>query len=241
MELLQDLTVRCADLLGVSAAAVLLIGDREGAVAAGVTAVVEASDERTKEIELAAFLRGGSPSRDSCLSGTALPHIDLDGAEAAARWPWFAQEARAAGFVAVCVVPLRQEPSGDEQAVGSEWAVGAAPVVGALGLFGASREEPLSGEQLACAQMFADLAAAAVARQRSLERSIVECGQLQAALTSRIAIEQAKGVLAERWQCSVDEAFGALRKHARHRRLRLGDFARQVVAGEVDTTEIRQR
>ncbi|WP_306334947.1 ANTAR domain-containing protein [Streptomyces sp. KL118A] len=240
MDLLQDLTVRCADLLGVSAASVLLISDHQDEVAAGVTGTVEASDERTREIELAAFLRGESPSRDSCLSGEAVAHIDLRGAEAAARWPWFAQEARAAGFVAECVVPLRQEPSGGEQAVGSEWGVGA-PVVGALGLFGGGGEGPLSGEQLACAQMFADLAAVAVARQRSLERSIVECGQLQAALTSRIAIEQAKGVLAERWQCSVDEAFGALRKHARHRRVRLGDFARQVVAGEIDTTEIRQR
>ena len=50
--------------------------------------------------------------------------------------------------------------------------------------------------------------------------------QLQTALTSRVAIEQAKGVLSERRRVSVDEAFALLRGHARDHNLRLSDLAR---------------
>jgi hypothetical protein len=40
-----------------------------------------------------------------------------------------------------------------------------------------------------------------------VRRSEAAAAQLQASLTSRIAIEQAKGVLAERLQISADDAF----------------------------------
>ncbi|MCF3124896.1 ANTAR domain-containing protein [Streptomyces arenae] len=239
MEFLQDLTVRCVDLLGVSGAVVLL---ESGAV--------QASDERTRALEVSAVQQGEGPCVESCRSGVALMDVDIGGAESVARWPRYAEQARAAGFVAVQVLPLRQEtPAPDE-----------AQAVGALGLFHAGGAEPASGaerpagckergdragslseDRVAFAQTLADLAAAAVLRQQSLERSLVECGQLQSALTSRIAIEQAKGVLAERWRCSVDEAFAALREYARSRRVRIAEVARQVVAGEDDAVEIRRR
>ncbi|MFF3640259.1 GAF and ANTAR domain-containing protein [Streptomyces sp. NPDC002564] len=250
MDFLQDLTARCVDLLGIDAASVLLVDERGldgardagagGPGARGAPGPVSASDERTRKLELAAFLRGEGPSLDTCVSGAALPDVDLGGAAAAERWPWFAAEARTAGFAAVRVLSLRGEPRNDDQAVGSEWGIGTR-VVGALGLFRTGGAAPLSEDDVAFAQTLADLAAVTVARQRSLERSLVECGQLQAALTSRIAIEQAKGVLAERWQCSVDDAFAALRRHARHERVRLGEFARQVVTGEFDTSELRRQ
>lgn len=54
---------------------------------------------------------------------------------------------------------------------------------------------------------------------------------LQNTLNSRIAIEQAKGVLAERHGISVDEAFTALRRHAREDNLRMPDLARGVADG----------
>jgi hypothetical protein len=61
-----------------------------------------------------------------------------------------------------------------------------------------------------------------------LERTI----QLQIALDSRIVIEQAKGILAERDGISVDEAFARLRREARGRRMKL----RELAAGIVGTT-----
>ncbi|MFE0027162.1 ANTAR domain-containing response regulator [Amycolatopsis sp. NPDC059021] len=55
--------------------------------------------------------------------------------------------------------------------------------------------------------------------------------QLQTALDTRIVIEQAKGVLAERYQIPLPEAFIRLRKRARDQRLRL-----RTVAGSVLST-----
>ena len=59
-----------------------------------------------------------------------------------------------------------------------------------------------------------------------LERTI----QLQAALDSRIVIEQAKGILAERESITPDAAFQRLRREARARRVRLHDLAVGIVA-----------
>jgi hypothetical protein len=53
----------------------------------------------------------------------------------------------------------------------------------------------------------------------------------QAALNSRVIIEQAKGILAERGQIDLAQAFTLLRKHARTRQQRLSDLARDVVNG----------
>ena len=65
-----------------------------------------------------------------------------------------------------------------------------------------------------------------------------ENDQLRTALVSRIVIEQAKGMLAERWQVEVDVAFERLRREARSRRLRLHALAGAVVAGEPWTKHI---
>ena len=70
-----------------------------------------------------------------------------------------------------------------------------------------------------------------VERLRALARSLFERNaQLQHALESRVVIEQAKGVLAERLAVSPDEAFELLRSAARSNRLRLRDLAAAVVA-----------
>ena len=58
--------------------------------------------------------------------------------------------------------------------------------------------------------------------------------QLKGALTSRIAIEQAKGVLGERLGIGTEEAFVLLRRAARSSRMKLHDLAASVVA-ERDT------
>jgi ANTAR domain len=58
-----------------------------------------------------------------------------------------------------------------------------------------------------------------------LERTI----QLQTALDSRIVIEQAKGILAERESITPAEAFDKLRREARSKRMKLHDLAVAVV------------
>ena len=56
--------------------------------------------------------------------------------------------------------------------------------------------------------------------------------QLQNALDSRVVLEQAKGMLAERRKVTVDEAFMLLRRTARSHRLKLHDAARAVVEND---------
>ena len=53
--------------------------------------------------------------------------------------------------------------------------------------------------------------------------------QLERALRTRIVIEQAKGVLAERFAIDVDEAFELLRKAARSHRTKIHTLANEVV------------
>jgi AmiR/NasT family two-component response regulator len=54
--------------------------------------------------------------------------------------------------------------------------------------------------------------------------------QLRQALESRIVIEQAKGILAERYVLVPDQAFEAMRRAARSNGRRIHEVAREVVA-----------
>jgi AmiR/NasT family two-component response regulator len=58
--------------------------------------------------------------------------------------------------------------------------------------------------------------------------------QLQGALNSRVIIEQAKGVLTEKGNLSMDAAFDRLRRYARNHNLRLTDVARAATDGTLD-------
>ncbi|MEC4018562.1 ANTAR domain-containing protein [Streptomyces sp. H27-D2] len=55
--------------------------------------------------------------------------------------------------------------------------------------------------------------------------------QLQAALESRVVIEQAKGIIAARGGVSMDAAFARLRAHARRHGIRLTTLAHGVIDG----------
>jgi AmiR/NasT family two-component response regulator len=57
-------------------------------------------------------------------------------------------------------------------------------------------------------------------------------------LNSRVIIEQAKGVLAERRHADMSTAFNLLRSHARSTHQQLADVARAVVAGELNTDQL---
>jgi AmiR/NasT family two-component response regulator len=96
------------------------------------------------------------------------------------------------------------------------------------------REVPPADRRLA--QALADVATIGILQQRSLHRSHVLSEQLQNALTSRVAIEQAKGVLAERGQLMMDAAFDALRRYARDHNEKLTDVAHAVITTGLDPT-----
>ena len=72
-------------------------------------------------------------------------------------------------------------------------------------------------------------AAAAVARLLSVTHASFERrAQLEHALESRIRIEQAKGIVAERYGVDVDEAFQLIRRAARSNRMKLYDLVEAI-------------
>jgi GAF domain-containing protein len=175
----------------------------------GELQIIAASDEHTRLLELLALQHDQGPCVECYATGAARTNIDLTRAEASAAWPRFAAQARATGYVTTHAIPLRLRHR----------------VVGALNLF-QTAPNPLGDDDIALAQALADVATIAVLQQRTLEQS------------SRILIEQVKGVLAERWNTSVDEAFAAFRAYARARHLRLSDLAARIIAGDFDNGSI---
>ena len=88
---------------------------------------------------------------------------------------------------------------------------------------------PLPATDLALGQALADVATIGILQERAIRRGEVLNEQLQTALNSRILIEQAKGVLAEHGNLSMDTAFDRLRSYARRHNLRLSAVAQQVI------------
>jgi len=81
------------------------------------------------------------------------------------------------------------------------------------------------------AKALADVATIGLLQQRAIRGRDILTEQLQTALNSRVLIEQAKGVLAERLQLDLDQAFALLRRGARDRNRRLSELAQAVVDG----------
>ena len=103
-------------------------------------------------------------------------------------------------------------------------------VIGALNLFRAGRARS-SPADLRIAQALADVATIGLLQERSVRRRETVAEQLQAALNSRVVIEQAKGKLAERLSIDMDRAFTMIRDYARNTNQRLTDVARDFVDG----------
>jgi len=213
IDLLLTLAGRCVRLLDVDAAGIMLIDQR------GHLHAAAASTESARLVELFELQSDAGPCVDCCRTGSPVVNADLE--DNAERWPRFAEAARESGFVAVHALPLRLRQT----------------VIGALNLFSAGSRE-LTEDDVRVGQGLADVATIGILAQRSLHQAELLAEQLQSALNSRIVIEQAKGVLAERRQISVDEAFTLLREHARRHNLRLSDVAREVAEGSVAASEL---
>ena len=203
-ELLSTLTAECARLLDVASAGLLLADQR------GVLHVMAASSERTRELEVFQLQREDGPCRDSYLTGAAISVPDL--AAETDRWPEFAPHAVAAGFASVHAMPMRL---GDAR-------------LGTLGLFGTSVGD-LNTDDVSLGQALADVASVALVQDRTSNDRAAINQQLQTALTSRVVLEQAKGVLAQSGHLQMQEAFAVLRWYARDHNLRLSDLAHAVV------------
>jgi GAF domain-containing protein len=134
---------------------------------------------------------------------------------ATSSWPEFTGGARDAGFASVHVLPLCRRTE----------------TVGALALF----RDAVGEADVRVAKAVADLAAVGILQSRALHRAEDLTRQLQHALDSRVIIEQAKGVLAERLGLNMKAAFTALRGYARSHNTKVSALASAVVDGDFDT------
>jgi GAF domain-containing protein len=215
IDLLTLVTDRCVDVLDVGAAGLML------AAPEGDLRVMASTSEAMRLLELFELQSQEGPCLDCYRTGESVVNQDLTTAEG--RWPRFAPEARAAGFHSVHALPMRLRGT----------------LIGALNLFHVDAGE-MRPDDVAAAQALADIATIAILQHRaSLEAQMVN-EQLQYALNSRIIIEQAKGMVAERATLDMQEAFGRLRSHARNHNLRLVDVARDVTEGVLSTDELDQ-
>jgi GAF domain-containing protein len=208
LEFLQALTERCVELLEVDAAGLLLAG------ADGSLRLVAASAEEARVVELLQIQHDEGPCPDSYRTGLAVIVPDMRVPEVAVRWPRFAAAAAAGGLVGVHALPMRLR---DE-------------VIGTLNLFSSAPGglEPLvSG----AARALVDVATIGILQERAIRERELVAGQLQVALNSRVVIEQAKGILAERLQVSTDEAFLLMRRFARNHNRPLTQLAGDVIQG----------
>ena len=206
IDYLGVLTRRCVELLPVAAAGVLL-GDHRGQLHP-----LAASDEVARLLELFEVQNDEGPCLDCFRTGTPVINAGLDAA--VTPWPAFAACARDSGYAITHALPLRLRDT----------------VVGALNLF-ADTPEPLTAADVDLGRSLAEAAAIGILHQRAVAHAGEATIMLQRALTSRIVIEQAKGVLAERMQIHVDDAFTVLRAHARRHHLLLSELARAVTEG----------
>ncbi len=205
VELYISLTASCAAILDIASAG-LLLADRQG-----MLQVVAASSEHTRNLELFLLQGAEGPCLDCYRTGAAVSVPDL--AAGQDRWPNFAPVAVAAGFLSVHAVPMRLLQS----------------TLGVLGLFG-TRIAALSEEDLSLAQALADVASVALVSGRAAEDKTILAEQLQAALDSRVILEQAKGIVAQGGDVEIEQAFVALRGYSRDHNLKLTEVANAVVS-----------
>jgi hypothetical protein len=171
-----------------------------------------ASSDRVRQAEYTQQQRRRGPSLDCLRAATRIDIPDLEQHEH--HWPDYLNEVTHQGFRAVHILPLRWHDA-----------------LGTLNLF-----LQLGTEDLKHAQALATAAAASVLRHRTQRQANMRVQQLQQALSSRVVIEQAKGVLVGRDSTTLEEAFRRLRGHARNHRQSLKQLATEVVEQANHTT-----
>ncbi|HKN38856.1 MAG TPA: GAF and ANTAR domain-containing protein [Acidimicrobiia bacterium] len=208
VELLTLLAHRCVEMLDVAAAGLMLVAPE------GDLRVVASSSEEMRLVELFELQSQEGPCPDCYRTGE--PAVTENLAADDSRWPRFGPVAREAGFLSAQALPMRLR----------------GVTIGTLNLFRA-KVGTLEESDVVAAQALADVATIAILQHRAAIQAHLVVDQLNHALNSRILIEQAKGILAERAGLDMEGAFSWLRKHARNHNLLLVDVAQSIIDGKL--------
>ncbi|MGB3764173.1 MAG: GAF domain-containing protein [Ornithinimicrobium sp.] len=188
-----------------TAAVGLLLADQQGHLQ-----LMAASRESARLLELFVLQNDEGPCRSCYTTGEAVVVPNLDDAEA--RWPAFTRHASEAGFQSVCAIPMKHSGT----------------TIGVLNMFNLT-PDPFEAQTVRVIQALADIATIGLLQERSVRSATLLTEQLQGALNTRVVIEQAKGVLAQKRGLDITNAFIVLRAYARGAGLPLSGVARDIV------------
>jgi GAF domain-containing protein len=212
IEFLSMLADRSVELLRSAEVGLALAGPR------GLQ-MMASSSERMRVTELLEVQFEEGPCFECYRVG--LPVLNQQLASADDRWPRFAPMARESGFQTVHAVPLRLRDQ----------------VIGAMNVFDASLHE-MTHTESNLLRALADVATIGILQERTVKQQSDLSIQLQSALNSRIAVEQAKGIVSERLKVDMDTAFAMIRSHARNHSTLLSTVADALVRGSLSASEL---
>lgn len=201
IEVFSALAERCVTLIPVSAAGILLrdIG--------GSLQVVGSSSRSAHVLDLFQLQNEEGPCLECCETGMPVLNDELG---ASGPWPRFSKLARSHGFSAVYALPLRSR----------------GVTVGALNLFA---EESLDTRRVDVGQALADAATLSLMQvDPTLDYQLV-VRSIHVVIESRNTVDQAQGMIAQRYSISVEDALVRLREAANQTGLTLVQTATAVV------------
>jgi len=202
-DVLHDLATRLPAAIGVTGAGVSLWSGTELSFATGnseLIATLERIQEETQD----------GPCMEAIMSGEDVLISDIR--DQAHRWPKYVATAESLGIRSVAALPMRNSIK-----------------LGAIDLYD-TKVHTWDPAEVSTARVFSDIATGYLLNSSDLERERRTVEQLQLALESRVVIEQAKGVLANANDISIDMAFCRLRTYARGHNANLREVATAVVS-----------
>lgn len=205
------LAARCVELTDVDAAGIML------ADPGGSLRVMGSSSERVRLLAVLELRLADGPGVESFHAGEPV-YADLHSTD---RWPAVRAAAISSGFGSVVALPMRLRST----------------AMGALNLFRTARDA-LPEPDLALCRALADVATIGLLQERAVREARALAEQLQSALNTRIVVEQAKGVLAERLGLDMNAAFVLLREYARRHNQLIGEVARAAVEGRLRSADL---
>jgi len=203
---LAELTKSVTAVLGLGGSGVTMAEE-------GQLQFVTAVSPDSKKLERSQEEPQEGPCRDAYETGEVVRVTDVR--QESARWPHYSATATrlgVAGVAGVAGIPMRD---------GGE-------VIGALNIYSSEPRE-WSDQDIAVAVVLADVATSYVLNAAKLHDQEQLSEQLQQALDSRVVIEQAKGITAQRKSVTVDHAYQLMRGHARNNHASLRTVAEAIV------------
>lgn len=215
VELMAVLVEGMVSILAVEEAGVVLADPR------GSLRVVASSSERMRDLELYEIQNEDGPCLECFSDGEPVVNVHLDGASDE-RWPHFSPRARQTGYRVVHAFPIRHRDA----------------TIGMVNAF-ATGVADLADDEVQMGRAMAQMAAIGLLHQRALldRQEVIE--QLQHALDARVTVEQAKGVLSERFGTSVADAYQVLRDYARRNATPVTEVATAVLARAIEDDDLR--